>query len=264
METSSRDSAWSSRGQLESLANLAHELRTPVQVLLGYLDILRDDRSAATIRELSEESDRAILERMNANVHELAQTVENLLEFALRQAGAETATAEEIDLAEFVAEVREVLKAWNRERNLAVSINVQDAPRIIVARRRPLRSIVLNLAINAIKFTANGEVTVSMRSSAQVPDHLDIEIRDTGAGIGRELLSTAFEPMVQLSQSSVRRHRGVGLGLTVVQHNVKTLKGKLQVESELGAGSCFKVTIPCSASEPQVCRSEQARSTGAY
>ena len=248
---------------LESLANLAHELRTPVQVLLGYLDILRDDRSDAGTKDLS--PDWTIIERMNANVHELAQTVENVLEFALAYAGADTAIEEEIELAEFFAELNQVLEASKRNQNLAVSINLDNAPRTVVTRRRPLRSIVLNLATNAIKFTDYGEVAVRASSCIEDPQSLEIEVSDTGAGIRGDLLSAAFEPLVQLSHSSIRRHRGLGLGLAVVQLNVKSLAGRLQVESAPGVGSCFKVTVPCSRSAPQrVSTSSQSRSTIAH
>jgi signal transduction histidine kinase len=235
---------WSDDANFESLANLAHELRTPVQVLLGYLDILRDDRFEACPSDLPESPDWTIIERMNTNVHALAQTVENVLEFALAYAGAETAIEEEIDVAEFFTQIGVVLNASNREQHLAVRVNLDDAPATIITQRRPLRSIVLNLAINAIKFTANGQVTISMTQHAEELQSLEIEIRDTGAGISRDLVSFAFEPLVQLSHSSVRRHRGLGLGLAVVQLNVKALGGRLQVESVPGIGSCFKVTIP--------------------
>jgi signal transduction histidine kinase len=238
-----------------SLANLAHELRTPVQVLLGYLDILRDGHSDTSDSDSAESSDRTIIDRMNTNVHELAQTVENVLEFVLASAGAETAIEEEIELVEFFAEMDEFLAASNVNRHLTVCINLDDAPRTVITRRRPLRSIVLNLALNAIKFTTDGEVTVSLLRCTGEPQSIVLEVRDTGAGISRDLLSSAFEPLVQLSHSSIRRHRGLGLGLAIVQRHVSALGGRLQVESILGAGSCFKVTIPCTHCVPGVCTS---------
>ena len=257
METLSLNSDWSDGVRFESLANLAHELRTPVQVLLGYLDILRDDRGDA--RGISPPSDRAIIERMNTNVHELAQTVENVLEFVLASAGAETAIEEAIELSEFFAELDEVLAASNSNPHLAVRINLEQAPATIVTQRRPLRSIVLNLAINAIKFTADGEVSIAVSGDIEDPRTIEIEVRDTGEGIGHDLLAAAFEPLVQLSHSSIRRHRGLGLGLAIVQRHLKALGGRLEVESIPGSGSCFKVTIPCPRSVPGVCTSGHSR-----
>lgn len=254
--------AWSDDANLESLANLAHELRTPVQVLLGYLDILRAERLDP--QPLLDAADATIIERMNANVLELAQTVENLLEFARHRTPAEMAPEEEIDLEEFFAELDPVLKAAQRGKKLAIRVNLYDAPGRFTTHRHVLRSIVINLATNAIKFTALGEVTIRVRRSFEAPCPLEIEVSDTGAGIRNDILSAAFEPLVQLSQSSARRHRGLGLGLAVVQHNVEQLGGTLHVESALGVGSCFKVTIPCSAIALGVCTASHPRSTIAH
>jgi signal transduction histidine kinase len=242
---SHRKSGWGRAFGYESLANLAHELRTPVQVLLGYLDMLRGDGMQGS-SDSPAESDRAIIERMNVNVHELAQTVDNVLEFALAYANADSSLEEEIDLAQLFEELDEVLGASKRNDTLALRLNLDEAPRTVVMRRRPLRSIVLNLGSNAIKFTAAGEVTIT--ATGVGGSHLNLEVRDTGKGMSRDLISVAFEPLVQLSRSSVRHHRGLGLGLTLVQHNVRSLGGRLQVESEPGVGSCFKVSIPFPAS----------------
>jgi signal transduction histidine kinase len=252
-------SGWANGLQFESLANLAHELRTPVQVLLGYLDMLRGEPADA-VGTRSEPPVPSIIERMNVNVHELAQTVDNVLEFALAFANAETLIEEEIVLAHLLDEVEEVLRGSDRNQRLALSVNLEDAPRTVFMRRRPLRSIMLNLATNAMKFTSNGEVAIRI-ARAEAPPSLYLEVRDTGAGISRELLSSAFEPLVQLSRSSVRHHRGLGLGLALVQLNVKSLAGHLLVESEPGVGSCFKVTIPCASSAPQMSTSSHPGST---
>ena len=124
-----------------------------------------------------------------------------------------------------------MLEASKRNDDLAIRFELEHAPRAIVTRRRALRSIILNLASNAIKFTADGEVVISASVCADDPDTLLLAVRDTGVGIDDDLLLSVFEPMVQLSQSSIRRHRGLGLGLTVVQRNVKGLGGRLWIES---------------------------------
>jgi signal transduction histidine kinase len=241
-------SDWSHGVHFESLANLAHELRTPVQVLLGYLDILCGDQVDGGVRNTAQAADdRKILERMNANAHELAQTVDNVLEFALALANADNLVEEEIELVQLFGEMDEILRASNSNPALALSINLDDAPRTVVMRRRPLRSIVLNLAGNALKFTATGEVKIAVTGTDE-PLGLEIAVRDTGTGISRDLLSLALDPLVQLSHSSIRHHRGLGLGLTLVQFHVKSLGGRLQVETGPGVGSCFKVSIPCSGS----------------
>ncbi|HVN28118.1 MAG TPA: HAMP domain-containing sensor histidine kinase [Candidatus Binataceae bacterium] len=232
---------------LESFANFAHELRTPVQVLLGYLDMLRTDRDEAPDDAPPGLAEQTIIERMNLNVHELAQTVDNVLEFALTFSPAKAPLEEEIVLARLFEEVDEVLRDSRRNHQPALRIDLGKAPRAVFTRRRALRSIVLNLAANALKFTPDGEVTIEVTGQREPPT-LCIEVRDTGAGISGDLLSDAFAPMVQLSNSSIRRYRGLGLGLTLVQFNVKSLGGRLEVESEPGVGSCFKVTIPCSES----------------
>jgi signal transduction histidine kinase len=242
---------WANGVHLESLANLAHELRTPVQVLLGYLDILRDYRAGAQRNESRDPIDHEIVERMNSKVHELAQTVENVMDFALAQAHAETATEEEIDLVLFFAELDPILKAANQHKSLAITIDLGGVRHTVGSSRHALRAIVVNLAINAIKFTEAGEVAIRVRTSLRENGGaLEIEVRDTGLGISRELLSHAFEPLIQLSHSSGRHHPGLGLGLTVVQRNVTALGAKLRVESTPNVGSCFRVSIPCKLSEP--------------
>jgi signal transduction histidine kinase len=246
-DISSPGLGWANDAHLESFANLAHELRTPVQVLFGYLDILRGERPAVGTADGSSHSARKIIDRMNANVHELAQTVENVLDYALAFSDMRASIEEAIDIPEFFAEVEEVLGASMCNPALTLRINLDESVKKVVIRRRALRSIVLNLANNAIKFTAAGKVTITV-GPGRLPPALCIEVQDTGQGISSELMSAAFEPLVQLSNSSGRRYRGLGLGLALVDRNVKSLGGRLQVESEPGVGSCFRVTLPCSRS----------------
>ncbi len=235
---------WSGGVHLEALANLAHELRTPIQVLLGSMDILREETAAPAPRSF--ERVGAIVETMNSNLYELARTVENVMEFAFAEAEAEAATEEDIEVAELMAEVEPVLEAANREKRLALRVDLERAPGCIGSQRRRLRAILENLALNAIKFTARGYVAITVREGQANPrEAIELEVRDTGPGIDPAFVELAMQRLVQLSHGSVRRYRGLGLGLAVVQRNVKMLGGKMQVETEPGAGSSFKVTIPC-------------------
>ena len=121
---------------MEALANLAHELRSPVQAILGYLDILRE--------ELSEElGDRhtQILERLNANAHDLAQTVENVMDFSVADAMAEASEEEEIGPQDLIEDLAPALQAANDSKGLEIRFDLERAPAIFRARRRPIRAI---------------------------------------------------------------------------------------------------------------------------
>jgi signal transduction histidine kinase len=237
----SRDGFWSGSTHLEALANLAHELRTPVQVLLGYIDTLRDEPAC-----VSSCQPREIIERMNSNAHDLAQTVENVLEFAMAAAGAEAHLEENIELEELLGEILPLLQAANQKKHLEIRIELAGAPAVIRSRRHPIEAILRNLAANAVKFTPSGRVTLAIRETRiDNSDAIEIEVRDTGPGMSRELVNSAFEPLVQLSGSSIRQHRGLGLGLAIVKRNVKAMGGKLDFSTERGSGSCFKIVLPC-------------------
>src|SRR3984957_5920272 len=132
----------------EGGANLAHELRTPVQVLLGYPDILRDDYGNQFATE-----PRALLDRMNANVHDLAQTIDNLMHFVLSEVKAEVMSDEDVTPGSLIAEITPVLEAANQHKHLELKLDFTGAPELFRLARRPLKSILLNLGVNAIKFT---------------------------------------------------------------------------------------------------------------
>jgi signal transduction histidine kinase len=234
---------WRQGLRLEAVANLAHELRTPVQVLLGYVDILRDDHGP----EFSTET-HALLDRMNANVHDLAQTVDNLMHFVLSEVKAEAMIDEDVTPGSLVAEITPVLEAANQQKHLKLELDFAAAPDLFCIPRRPLKAILLNLAVNAIKFTDSGSVTVALRRHHQgaTPnaDEIEVEVSDTGPGLSPGILSQAKEPFAQLSNTSARRFRGLGLGLAVVQRSVDALGGKIELRTHGDHGSNFLVTIP--------------------
>lgn len=233
--------SWEQGVHMEALANLAHELRSPVQAFLGYLDILRD--------ELGEKlSDRhlRVLDRLNANAHDLAQIVENVMDFSVSDAMAEAIDEEEVRLHDLMADLAPALEAANDAKGLKIGFDLEQAPAIFRSRLRPLKSILLNLALNAIKFTDRGSVHIAIRlsESSQLGYALELEVRDTGPGIAPEQLAQAFAPCAQLSHSSVRRHRGMGLGLAVVHRNAEALGAKVLVKHVLPHGTAFMVTVP--------------------
>ena len=226
---------------MESLANLAHELRSPVQAFLGYLDILRDELSGT----LSDRH-RRVIERLNANAHDLAQTVENVMDFSVSDAMAEIQHEEEVRVDDLIAELAPVLEAANDSKGLKITFDLGSAPAVFRSRLRPLKSILLNLAVNAVRFTERGSVNIAIRltKSAQTVYAIELEVRDTGPGIRAEQIAEAFQPGIQLSHSSVRRYRGMGLGLAVVQRNAQVLGARILIKRVVPHGTAFLVSIP--------------------
>jgi signal transduction histidine kinase len=238
----SYENTWNSGVRLEVVANLAHELRTPIQVVMGYIEILRDEYGAEMGAEPSQ-----LLQRMNANIHDLARTIDNMMEFVMADANAAAMVPEELTPESLLADVAPAIEAANQSKRLQLHYDIKEAPDLIKAPRRALRSILLNLALNAIKFTPSGVVTIAIRGKRERGrgETLEIEVVDSGPGLNPALLEQASKPFAQLSKASVRRFRGLGLGLAVVQRNLKALGGTLELRpAPAGQGSAFIIRIP--------------------
>ena len=223
------------------MGNLSHELRTPVQILLGYLDMLRSD-----FPDSIGEGPREIIERMHTNAHDLARTVENLMDFAIAQDRAESQLDEPVELAELIAEVMPALESANEGKGLELKSDLSGAPSHVRLRRCALKSILLNLGVNAVKFTERGSVSMTVRALPTQLDAgiLEIVVSDTGLGMDPAQVRDAFRPCLQLSRSSERRYRGIGLGLTVVRRKVASLNGSIDVQTTPAEGSTFTVRLP--------------------
>lgn len=238
--------SWSKGLGADTLGNLAHELRTPIQVMTGLIEILREEY----LEQLGDQP-RAIVERMNVNICDLAQTLDNLMAYALLQAGGANGFDEEITINSILADISSTIEAANAGKHLDVIFDLKDAPLTIRAPRRITKSIILNLILNAIKFTETGSVNIAIRQVAKrnvatrrSANQIEIQISDTGAGLDPELLEQISQPFSQLSHSSVRRYRGLGLGLAIVRHNVAMLGGQLELQSSPGHGATFIVRFP--------------------
>jgi len=232
---------WFEGMRLEVLANLAHELRTPLQVLLGYLDIIRDEWAPKFDAE-----PRSMLERMNSNLHDLSQTVDNILEFVMSEAGGAGRVEEDVSISGLVNDLAPAIDAAKADKQLALKIDIADAPATIHTSRRPLRSILSNLVLNANKVTEQGSVTVRIagtRSRGSEPG-LVLEIADTGMGMSPEAIQRAAEPFARLAEAGTRKYRGLGLGLAVVHRHISALGARFDVTSTPGRGSRFVVRIP--------------------
>lgn len=233
-------SAGSSADRFQIISNLSHELRSPLHVINGYLDILAEDWAA----ELGGEPGR-IVERLRLSTSELKQTVENLLEYAAAMTATQAAVREQVNIGDLVAEIKQAFAAPARRKKIFLQWEVEPQLKLVQSDRRRLVSIMNNLVSNAIKFTDRGGVVVRLRRLRSGHGYeIELEVADTGIGMEEGRVPDAFAPFVQLSSSNSRAHRGLGLGLALVRHNAISLGASLEVKSKLSAGTSFRVRFP--------------------
>ena len=222
------------RAKSEFLANMSHELRTPLNGVLGYAQLLQRDRGLnATHREA--------LDAISRCGSQLLDLINDVLDFSKIEAGRLEITDVATDLHKLVTDVNYMLAEFAERKRLPLKSSVDpDVPQFVVLDGRHLRQVLLNLVGNAIKFTAAGEV----RLVVSRPDegHLTFEVVDTGIGIEPDALTEIFAAFSQTKSGASAG--GTGLGLAICDHLVSRMGGRLQVESERGAGSRFWFTLP--------------------
>jgi len=223
--------------RFQIVSNLSHELRGPLQVLNGYLEILAEDWGA----EFSGEP-RRMIERLRHSAGQLTQTIESLLEYTAAAVGIQPTARETVDFTELIAELKPGFDAAAKRKKIFLVWRIEPRLKLAGSDRRRLMSITSNLVSNAIKFTTRGGVTVRLRRSrVRHQWTVELSVTDTGIGMDEKRIEQAFAPFVQLSSSNSRDHRGLGLGLALVRENVRILGGTLEVKSKPAAGTRFTV-----------------------
>ncbi|WP_144305670.1 PAS domain S-box protein [Oceanidesulfovibrio marinus] len=228
----------------EFLANVTHELRTPMSSILGLseLGLLKNEAS----------DPKTYLKKIHAVSDQLLQLVNSILDLSVLEAGKLALEDETFHFDEIVGTVIDTLQYQADQAGIQLSAEVDpdlvgfyqgDAPR--------LRQVLLNLTANALKYTNEGQVAVSVRparSSALAQGEglvpIVVEVSDTGIGIAADQIEFVFERFRRLPQEGAKRIRGSGIGLAVCKRLVDLMGGSISVRSELGVGSTFSVTVP--------------------
>lgn len=225
-----------SKAKTEFLANMSHELRTPLSAILGFAEILQDDG-------LPTDSRHEFTTSIERSGRHLLSVINDLLDLTSIQSGKLPVARTDCDAHTVVAEVFElmVLKAEQRGLDLRCEIDPR-VPDTIHTDALRLRQALVNLVGNATKFTDEGNVTLRV-APAHSGRLLRFEIEDTGPGIAESDLDRIFEPFILGDMSTTRTHEGTGLGLPISRHLAELLGGSLDVESKLGTGSKFRLTI---------------------
>lgn len=217
-------------------ANVSHEFRTPLTLMLGPLqDLLSRNRThlSATAKEQ--------LELVSRNGARLLRLVNTLLDFSRIEAGRVRAVYEATDLAAFTADLASVFRAATDKADLKLVVDCPSLGKPVYVDRDMWEKIVLNLISNAFKFTFNGEIIVSVR---QADNFAELRVSDTGVGIPSEEMPKLFERFHRVPNVQGRSYEGTGIGLALVQELVNLHGGKIRAESVLGMGSAFVVSVP--------------------
>jgi PAS domain S-box-containing protein len=218
------------------LAMVSHEVRTPLNGILGMADLLRD----TTLTPEQTTYVRAV----KASGDALLSLIDEILDFSKIEAGRIDLDAREFDLAALVEETVELIAPRAQAKELEIASYVEDGlPRRVMGDAARLRQVLLNLAGNAVKFTERGGVAIIVEPGLR-PGEIDVLVRDTGIGIAPDEHDRIFKEFEQADGGIARKFGGTGLGLAISQRIVERMAGRITVESIPGSGSTFRVALP--------------------
>ncbi|BDI28401.1 histidine kinase [Capsulimonas corticalis] len=225
------------------LANMSHELRTPLNAVLGFSYLM------LTSPDLSPDQHKT-LDIINRSGDHLLRLINDVLDVARIEAGREVVKPTDFDLIRTIQDVTDMMRGRAQQKRLPLIVEQStQLPRLVRADQAKLRHILINLLGNAVKFSEYGGVTLRIESAPGESDRLDLifEVEDTGFGISPEDQAHIFEPFFQAGVPT--EQKGTGLGLTITKQFVELMGGTIRVKSVVGAGSCFRVTIPAQLGE---------------
>lgn len=240
------------RTKSEFLANMSHELRTPMNGIIGFTDLVLTTELQKTQRDY--------LKNVKKSAYGLLEIINDILDFSRIEAGKLLIDHTIFKLDELVEETIDILTLKAFEKKLEMLYRVDhDIPSQLVGDPVRIRQIIVNLLGNAIKFTKDGEIYVSIRKEGEAYLHKGkkflnfiIQVKDTGIGIPRDKLQKIFESFTQADNSTTRKYGGTGLGLAISKSLAELMHGTILVESEAGRGSAFSLCLPLEVANDQL------------
>ncbi len=229
-----------------SFVNLvSHELRSPLGAVKLQLSVIKDGVAG----ELNDKQQH-LISRAQLKLEGLLALINDLLDVAKMEAGQRHLEHTPLHLEEVLAEVAELLKAKAQEQKIALVLSVSPSLPAICADRRGMEEIFTNLVSNAINYSPDGgEVKITVQDNAS---YLEVQVSDQGVGIAPEEIDKIFTKFYRAKDPKTRHIVGTGLGLAIVQAMVEAHHGNIDVESQVGAGTTFKILLPLGPLEPKI------------
>ena len=230
---------------------MSHELRTPMNGIIGFTDLVLTTELQKTQRDY--------LKNVKKSAYGLLEIINDILDFSRIEAGKLLIDNTLFKLDELVEETIDILTLKAFEKKLEMLYRVDhDIPSQLVGDPVRIRQVIVNLLGNAIKFTKEGEIYVSIRKHGDAYIHdgkrylkFIIQVKDTGIGIPKDKLQKIFESFTQADNSTTRKYGGTGLGLAISKSLAELMHGELTVESEAGKGSSFSLCLPLEIANDQ-------------
>ena len=235
----------SNAAKTDFLANVSHEVRTPLNGIIGLTSLALETKLTSTQRDY--------LDMVKHSADSLLTLINEILDLAKIEAGKMVLEERSFDLSDMVDKTIGPLCTRAESKGLLLRANMTpDVPRFITGDSLRLRQVLINLIDNAIKFTHEGSITLDLcsRTTSEGEYELQFVIADTGIGIAKDKQKVIFESFSQADSSTTRNYGGTGLGLTICSDLVRLMGGRLLVESVEGHGSIFRFTIAVRDSEP--------------
>lgn len=230
------------RTNQDNISFLAHELKNPLTSIIGYSDLfLRIQRGEPEVRDTY--SNLEHIERVLRNGRHILRLINDVLEISRFDTGTLKLQPSVTKVDEVISNVREMMEPLARGKNLQMIIDCENAPDEVVTDALQLQQIMTNLVSNAIRYTESG--VVKLKCELLDADRWMVTVSDTGMGISKEDLGKIFDPYFRVGFADKSYlPDSTGLGLAIVERLVKTLQGEIEVVSDVGVGSIFKVILP--------------------
>ncbi len=247
MEANERAKRWALEAELantaksEFLANMSHEIRTPMNSILGFAEILE--------KHITDVKHREYVAAITSSGQMLMQLINDILDLSKIEAGKMTIDPQPVDTRDLFQELLQVFAQRSKQKNVELQLEIEESlPEGLMLDGVRIRQVLNNIIGNALKFTEQGHITVRVGSAPNSKgvglNDVTIAVEDTGIGIPKEEQERIFKGFYQVEGQDQRKYGGTGLGMTITRRLVEMMGGFITLESEVGRGSTFTVSLP--------------------